>query len=103
VAKAISRQSWQNYIDQNTGYDKARQAALKAIALDPTYAPGYRELADIKLYHDFDWLGAKEDYQMANGLEPADADVLTDRKKLFIDGKASTGINRNGKGKPGDF
>ena len=77
LANAISRQSWQNYIDQNTGYEKARQAALKAIALDPSYAPGYRELADIKLYHDFDWPGAKEAYQMANSLDPADADVLT--------------------------
>jgi hypothetical protein len=34
LANAISRQAWQNYIDQNPGYEKARQAAIKAIALD---------------------------------------------------------------------
>jgi TolB-like protein/class 3 adenylate cyclase len=68
LANAISRQAWQNYIDQNPGYEKARQAALKAISLDNTLAVGYLELADIKLYHDFDWKGAEETYQKALGL-----------------------------------
>jgi tetratricopeptide (TPR) repeat protein len=76
LANAISRQSWQNYIDQHTGYEKGRQAALKAIALDSTYADGYRELGDVRLYHDFDWHGAEEAYRMALRLEPSDADVL---------------------------
>ena len=77
LANAISRQAWQNYIDQNMGYEKARQAALKAIALDSTYAPGYIELGDIKHYHDFDWEGAEEAYKVAFRLAPSDADVLT--------------------------
>ncbi|HEX5653747.1 MAG TPA: adenylate/guanylate cyclase domain-containing protein, partial [Chitinophagaceae bacterium] len=38
LANAVSRQSFQNYIDQNTGYEKARQAALKAISLDNSHA-----------------------------------------------------------------
>jgi TolB-like protein/Tfp pilus assembly protein PilF len=77
LANAISRQSWQNYIDQNTGYEKARYAALKAISLDNTLAVGYLELADIKLYHDLDWKGAKETYQKALSLEPRNAEILT--------------------------
>jgi len=77
LANAISRQAWQNYIDQNTGYEKARHAALKAISLDNTHATGYLELADIKLYHDFDWQGADEAYQMALSLEPGNAEILT--------------------------
>ena len=76
LTNAISRQSWQNYIDQATGYEKARQTALKAIALDPTYAPGFSELADIKQYYDFDWKGAEKDYQTALKLEPSNADIL---------------------------
>lgn len=76
LANALSRQSWQNYIDQSTGYEKARQAALKAISLDNTYATGYLELADIKTYHDFDWNGAKEAYQMALSLEPGNAEIV---------------------------
>jgi adenylate cyclase len=76
LTNAISRQSWQNYIDQSTGYEKARQTALKAITLDPNYAPGYSELADIKQYYDFDWQGAEKNYQKALGLEPSNADIL---------------------------
>jgi len=76
LANAISRQSWQNYIDQNPGYEKARHAALKAISLDSTLAVGYLELADIKLYHDFDWEGAEETYQKALSLEPRNAEII---------------------------
>src|SRR5688572_566707 len=76
LANAISRQSWQNYIDQNPGYEKARHAALKAISLDSTLAVGYLELADIKLYHDFDWKGAEETYQKALSLEPRNAEII---------------------------
>jgi TolB-like protein/class 3 adenylate cyclase/Flp pilus assembly protein TadD len=76
LANAISRQSFQNYIDQNTGYEKARQAALKAISLDKNYATGYLELADIYLYHDFDWDGAKSGYQTALSLEPGNAEII---------------------------
>ena len=76
LANAVSRQAFQNYIEQTTGYEKARQAALKAISLDNNYATGYLELADIKLYHDFDWNGAKDAYQMALSLEPGNAEVI---------------------------
>ena len=76
LANAISRQSFQNYIDQNTGYEKARQAALKAISLDKNYATGYLELADIKLYHDFDWNGARSAYEMAISLEPGNPEII---------------------------
>jgi TolB-like protein/class 3 adenylate cyclase/lipoprotein NlpI len=76
LANAISRQSWQNYIDQNSGYEKARHAALKAISLDNTLAIGYLELADIKLYHDFDWKGAEEAYQKALSLEPGSSEII---------------------------
>lgn len=83
LTNAISRQSWQNYIDQATGYEKARQTALKAIALDPTYASGFSELADIKQYYDFDWKGAEKDYQTALQLEPSNADILNSFGDLF--------------------
>ena len=76
MANAISRQSWQNYIDQKQGYEKARHAALKAISLDNSLAVGYLELADIKLYHDFDWKGAEEAYQKALSLEPRNAEII---------------------------
>ncbi|HET9746657.1 MAG TPA: adenylate/guanylate cyclase domain-containing protein, partial [Chitinophagaceae bacterium] len=82
LANAISRQAWQNYIDQNPGYEKARHAALKAISLDNTLAVGYLELADIKLYHDFDWKGAEETYQKALSLEPQNAEIIIGNASL---------------------
>ncbi len=82
LANAISRQAWQNYIDQNPGYEKARHAALKAISLDNTLAVGYLELADIKLYHDFDWKGAEETYQKALSLEPHNAEIIVGNGSL---------------------
>ena len=57
-------------------FEKARQAALKAISLDNNYAAGYLELGDIKLYHDFDWKGAMDAHQMAFSLEPGNAEII---------------------------
>ena len=76
LANAVSRQAWQNYVDRHTGREKARQAALKSIALNNKLAIGYIELGDLKLYQDFDWKGAEENYQKALSLEPENSDVL---------------------------
>ena len=76
IARTYSRQSWQNYIEQNEGYEKARKAAAKAIALDDNMAEGYSVLADVEYYHDFDWAKAEATYQKALSLEPGNAEVL---------------------------
>ena len=76
IARTYSRQSWQNDIEQNEGYEKARKTAAKAIALDNNLAEGYMVLANVKFYHDFDWDGAEATYQKALSLEPGNADVL---------------------------
>ncbi|HET6768470.1 MAG TPA: tetratricopeptide repeat protein [Chitinophagaceae bacterium] len=76
LANAISRQSWQNYIDRIEGREKARMAAMKSIQLNKSLAIGYLELGDLKLYHDFDWKGAEEIYQKALILEPENPDIL---------------------------
>ena len=76
LANTLSRQAWQNYIDRNTGREQAKQAAMKAIALNNNLAIGYLELGDLKLYQDFEWKGAEENYQKALSLEPANTDIL---------------------------
>ncbi len=83
LANAISRQAWQNYIDQNSGYEKARQSALKAISLDSNNANGYLELGDVKLYHDFDWIGAEKAYQKALSLEPENAEIISSNGSFY--------------------
>ena len=76
LANAISRQTWQNYIDRREGREKARKAALKSIALNKNLAIGYIELGDLNLYQDFEWKRAEDNYQQALSLEPGNADVL---------------------------
>ena len=75
-ANAVSRQTWQNYIERHTGREKARKAALKSIALNKNLAIGYIELGDLKLYQDFEWKSAEENYQLALNLEPENSEAL---------------------------
>ncbi len=77
LANSLSRMAWNNDIDQLTGYEEAREAALKAIAFDANTAAGHRALGAIKFYHDFDWRGAKEEFEKALNIELNNAEVLS--------------------------
>jgi TolB-like protein/Flp pilus assembly protein TadD len=52
-------------------YARAREAALKAIALDPLLAEGYASLGFVKLQHDWDMEGAGRDLRRATELNPS--------------------------------
>ena len=52
---------------------KARAAAQKAIALDPTLADPYCSLASIEALYDWDWAQAENDYRTAIKLNPENA------------------------------
>ncbi|HEX6334554.1 MAG TPA: adenylate/guanylate cyclase domain-containing protein, partial [Flavisolibacter sp.] len=71
-----ARQAWQNYIDQDKGYEMARVAAMKAIRMSPDDAAGYSLLSAVKLYHDFDWAGAEAALQQGLKLEPENIGIL---------------------------
>ncbi|MEO5945197.1 MAG: adenylate/guanylate cyclase domain-containing protein [Chitinophagaceae bacterium] len=73
LANGYAVASWQNYINQYHGNEKARQAALKAISLDPKAATGYLAVANIKLNYEFDWNGAREASIKVLQLEPSNA------------------------------
>ena len=76
LAKAISRQAWQNYIPRHLGREKARETILKAIALDKNFAEGYVQLGDYHLYDEFDWKAAEENFLKALKLQPDNPDIL---------------------------
>jgi adenylate cyclase len=76
LAKTYSRQAWQNYIDQYSGYELARQAALRSIKLNDKLFEGHLQLAIIKMYHDFDWEGAAEGLAMVENLAPPQPTIL---------------------------
>jgi len=53
----------------------AREAALKALSLDPTLSEAYTALATVKLQYDWDWSGAEQDVRKAIQLNHSSADA----------------------------
>jgi TolB-like protein/class 3 adenylate cyclase/Flp pilus assembly protein TadD len=58
------------------GYARAREAADKALAINPDYAPAHATLGRIAMYGDNDLAGAARHYQRALALAPTDLDVI---------------------------
>jgi tetratricopeptide (TPR) repeat protein len=49
---------------------KVKEAAIKALALDPSLAEPHSSLAFIKLFNDWDWSGAEAEFKQALALNP---------------------------------
>ncbi|MFI5152289.1 MAG: tetratricopeptide repeat protein [Chitinophagales bacterium] len=75
VARCYDLQSSWDWIDRNQGFEKAREAATKALALDANQVEGHLALGGVDVYY-FDWDGAEAEFQKAMNLEPGNADVL---------------------------
>jgi Tfp pilus assembly protein PilF len=54
---------------------KAKQYALKALALDDSLAQAHTALASILFYGDWDWDGADREFNRAVALNPSDAEA----------------------------
>jgi TolB-like protein/DNA-binding winged helix-turn-helix (wHTH) protein len=55
------------------GYPKAKEYALKALALDESDSLAHTILAAVKLHHEWDWAGAEREFRRAIELSPSDA------------------------------
>ncbi len=62
LADAYHILSSYGYIEENEGYNKAREASLKALNIDYSLAEAYASLARIKHVYDWDWTGAEKDF-----------------------------------------
>jgi len=58
------------------GYGRAREAALRALALEPDLAEGHVALARVRWGYDWDWSGADASTQRALELAPGNAEVV---------------------------
>ncbi len=58
------------------GYERARDAAHRALALAPDLAEAHLELGSVQQNHDWDWAAAGASLQRALELAPGDAHVL---------------------------
>jgi serine/threonine protein kinase/TolB-like protein len=76
LAVARSSQADGGYLPSKDGYEKAREASERALALDPNLAEAHAEMGWIKASYDWDWAGADASYQRALALEPGNATVV---------------------------
>jgi eukaryotic-like serine/threonine-protein kinase len=63
-------------------YNRAREAAERALALDPSLAEAHAAVGQIEQYYDWDWAGADGSYQQALALEPGNAEVVQGAAQL---------------------
>ena len=54
----------------------AREAASRAMALEPNLAEAHLALGRIQLWYDFDWRGAEDSFRRALELAPGNADAI---------------------------
>jgi len=62
---------------------RAREAATKALAIDPEYAPAHAWLGYVSMIDDNDLAGAAQHYKRALALDPANLDVLRNSAALL--------------------
>jgi serine/threonine protein kinase/tetratricopeptide (TPR) repeat protein len=58
------------------GYSRARDAALRALELEPGLAEAHLALGTIQLYHDWDWNSADASFRRALELAPGSSEAL---------------------------
>lgn len=58
------------YLSPEESFPFAREAAERALELDPRLAEGYASMAEYYHYYEKDWVKAEECYQKANRLNP---------------------------------
>jgi len=76
LSQAYVRQAGKGYIPVADGYPRAREAAEKALALDPQLADAHLAMGSIHNRFDWDWAAADASFRRAFALAPGDARVL---------------------------
>ncbi len=64
------------------GFEKARQAVQRALALDPNLGEAHAALAVIQRAYDWDWTGADASSRRALQLEPGNPAVILDAARI---------------------
>ena len=70
IADAYNLLSQFGYMPPREGMENGREAALRALALDPKLAEAHVSLAAIMEAYDWDWAGAEREYKRAIELNP---------------------------------
>jgi TolB-like protein/Tfp pilus assembly protein PilF len=76
LGMAYMREADRRWAPVVEGYGRAREAVLRALALEPELAEGHAALGLIQMDHDWDWRGAEASCRRALALAPGSALVL---------------------------
>ena len=58
------------YSSPNEVMPRAKEAALRALELDPNLAPAHVTLGDVRLFYDWDWTAGEKEYRRALDINP---------------------------------
>ena len=93
LAEVYDRQATGGQRPIEEGYRLAREAANKALAIDPEFAPAHAELGWIALKYDGDLAAAARHYEHALALEPTNTDIIRGAALLAMSlGRLDTAI-----------
>jgi len=76
LARAYAVEAGRVWVPVSEGFDRARDAARRSLALEPDLAEGHAQLGRVQLTHDRDLLGAEKSYARALELAPGSSSVL---------------------------
>ena len=76
LSNAYRTQAGYGWSPVKEGFERAREAAKRALALAPDLAEGHVCLGFVLELHDWNWKAAHDEYQRAFALAPGNADVL---------------------------
>ncbi len=76
LSNAYRTQAGYGWSPVKDGFERARDAANRALALAPDLAEGHVCLGFVLELYDWNWQGAHDEYQRAFALAPGNADVL---------------------------
>jgi TolB-like protein/Tfp pilus assembly protein PilF len=84
LSKAYAGQADNGYVPTADGYRRAREAAEKALALDPQLADAHLAMGWIQHSYDWNWAAADLSNRKALALEPGNAQVLRYSGRLAV-------------------
>src|SRR5450631_215193 len=76
-SRVLSTRAQLGYIPSENGWEAARQAALRSLALDPGLREGHIAMASILIRHDWNWAQAQTQIEGVLQQEPANAHALS--------------------------
>jgi len=96
LAKSRYAQADAEYTPSENGYQKAREAAERALQLDPNMGEAHAALGWIKMNYDWNWTDADASLQRALVLEPGNVTVIGAAGGLsFVVGRLDEAIARH--------